>query len=82
MMVISRLILSILVLLLVLPLVFPLGWIYGCAVVAIAALLAYEHFIIQPDDLGRVNIAFFNVNAVISIGLLLLGSLDLLLLVK
>ena len=70
------------VLLLVLALVFPLGWIYGCAVVAIAALLAYEHFLIRPDDLGRVNIAFFNVNAVISIGLLLLGSLDLLLLVK
>jgi 4-hydroxybenzoate polyprenyltransferase len=32
---------------------------------------------VRPDDLGRVNTAFFNVNAVISLGLLAVGILDL-----
>lgn len=62
-----------------LPLVFPLGWIYWSAVGAIAVLLAYEHFLVRPDDLDRVNVAFFNVNAVISLGLLVLTTIDLLL---
>ena len=37
---------------------------------AIAALLVYEHAIVRPDDLSRVNDAFFNVNVVVSLGLL------------
>ncbi|MEX2111635.1 MAG: 4-hydroxybenzoate octaprenyltransferase, partial [Pirellulales bacterium] len=56
----------------------PLGWIYGLGVAAVAALLVYEHWLIRPDDLDRVNVAFFNVNAVVSIGLFLVASLDLL----
>ena len=31
----------------------------------------------MPDDLDRVNVAFFNVNAVISLGLFAVGTLDL-----
>jgi 4-hydroxybenzoate polyprenyltransferase len=50
----------------------PLGWVYLAGVVAVAALLVYEHRLVRPDDLGRVNKAFFQVNAVISIGLFLL----------
>jgi 4-hydroxybenzoate polyprenyltransferase len=62
-----------------LPLAYPLfGWIYGAGVVAVAALLVYEHALVRPDDLARVNTAFFHVNAVISLGLLLVGTLDLL----
>jgi 4-hydroxybenzoate polyprenyltransferase len=62
-----------------LPLVYPLfGWIYWLAVVAVAVLLVYEHLLVRPDDLSRVNAAFFNVNAIISIGLFVCGSLDLL----
>ena len=38
-----------------------------------AALLVYEHALVRPDDLARVNTAFFNVNAVISLGLLAVG---------
>ena len=45
----------------------------------ITVLLAYEHFLVRPDDLDRVNVAFFNVNAVISLGLLVLTTIDLLL---
>ena len=64
-----------------LPLVFPkvgLSWIYGAGVVAVGALLAYEHLLVRPDDLTRVNVAFFNINVIISVGLLLVGAVDLL----
>ena len=46
---------------------------------AIGLLLAYEHWLVRPDDLSRVNRAFFHVNAVVSIGLLVVGVVDLLL---
>src|ERR1700760_3631689 len=32
-----------------------LGWIYLAGVTAVAVLLAYEHWIVRPDDLSRVN---------------------------
>jgi len=54
------------------------GWVYGLAVVAVAGLLAYEHTIVRPDDLQRVNVAFFHVNAIVSIGLFVVGTIDLL----
>jgi 4-hydroxybenzoate polyprenyltransferase len=61
-----------------LPFVYPpFGWIFWVGVAAVAALLIYEHLLVSPDDLSRVNAAFFNVNAIISIGLLVVGSLDL-----
>lgn len=50
----------------------PLGMIYLIGVAAVAGLLAYEHAIVRPDDLSRVNEAFFHVNGVISVGLFLL----------
>jgi 4-hydroxybenzoate polyprenyltransferase len=66
------------VLLAYLPMVYPpLGWIYGTGIVAVAALLVYEHWLVRPDDLTRVNVAFFQVNAVISLGLLVVGAADL-----
>jgi 4-hydroxybenzoate polyprenyltransferase len=61
-----------------LPLAYPFfGWIYWAGVVAVALLLVYEHLLVRPEDLSRVNAAFFNVNAVISLGLFAVGSLDL-----
>ena len=67
-------------LLALLPWVFPyLGPIYWCGVAAIAALLAYEHWLVRPDDLTRVNVAFFHVNAVVSLGLFFITTVDLLL---
>jgi len=56
----------------------PLGKIYFAGVSSIAVLLIYEHAIVRPDDLSRVNVAFFNVNIIISMGLLAFGLLDLL----
>jgi 4-hydroxybenzoate polyprenyltransferase len=59
--------------------VYPyLGWIYASGIVAAAVLLAWEHSLVRPDDLSRVNLAFFNINAVVSLGLLAVGVLDLL----
>lgn len=66
-------------LLALLPLVYPpFGVVYWGGVGAVAALLVYEHRLVRPDDLDRVNLAFFHVNAVISLGLLAVGALDLL----
>jgi 4-hydroxybenzoate polyprenyltransferase len=62
----------------ILPLVYPpFGLLYSLAVLAVAGLLIYEHALVRPDDLDRVNTAFFNVNAVISLGLFAVGTLDL-----
>ena len=56
-----------------------LGLIYHGGILVVAILLIYEHWIVRPDDLSRVNLAFFRVNAIVSIGLLLIVTLDLLL---
>lgn len=64
-----------------LPLLCPhlgLDTIYWIGVAAVAGLLVYEHWIVRPDDLTRVNVAFFRVNSVVSIGLFAIVSLDLL----
>jgi 4-hydroxybenzoate polyprenyltransferase len=53
-----------------------LGPLFLGGVVLVALLLAYEHWLVRPDDLRRVNLAFFQVNAVISLGLLVVGTLD------
>jgi 4-hydroxybenzoate polyprenyltransferase len=69
------------VILMALPWLCPqlgLGWVYGPAVAIVAGLLIYEHAVVRPDDLTRVNIAFFHVNAIVSIGLFIVATLDLL----
>ena len=72
--------LGMVLLLLALPLVYPwFGRLYLAGIAAIAGLLIYEHRLVRPDDLTRVNQAFFHVNAVVSVGLFVLGTVDLLL---
>ncbi len=53
------------------------GWIFWGAVGATALALLYEHLIVRPSDLSRINAAFFTVNGYISIGLFLAGLGDL-----
>ncbi len=48
-----------------------LGGIYLGGVAAAAGLIAYEHWLVRPEDLSRINQAFFQVNGVISVGLFL-----------
>jgi len=49
---------------------------YWLGVVAVAALLAYEHTIIRPNDLRRLDAAFFTVNGVISVVFFVFVALD------
>ena len=44
-----------------------LNAIYLAGIVIIAGLLVYEHFIVRPDDLTRVNMAFMTMNSVVSV---------------
>jgi len=44
-----------------------LGWLALGGVLGMAALLAYEHTLVKPSDLSRLNAAFFTVNGYISI---------------
>lgn len=53
--------------------------IYLAGVAGVALLLGYEHWLVRPDDLSRVNQAFFQVNGVISVGLLVVVLLQLVL---
>ena len=39
-------------------------------------LLVWEHYIVKPDDLTKVNISFFNLNALVSVFISLGGILD------
>lgn len=65
-------------LLVLLGLAFPwFGTIYFVGIGIIGLLLIYEHSVIRPDDLARVNLAFFHLNALISVGLLGIGGADL-----
>jgi 4-hydroxybenzoate polyprenyltransferase len=61
-----------------LGLAYPMGPVYFIGVAVVALLLVYEHAIVRPDDLTRVNVAFFQVNVGISLGLLVVGVADLL----
>lgn len=54
------------------------GFVLLTGIVLITGLLIWEHSLVRPDDLTRVNIAFFNANALISAGLLVTGAIDLL----
>jgi 4-hydroxybenzoate polyprenyltransferase len=47
-------------------------------VALMAALLAYEHWIVRPSDLSRLNAAFFHVNGYISLLFFLTWGADLL----
>jgi len=67
-----------LLLLALLPLAVPqLGAVYWCGYAAIWALLVWEHAIVRPDDLSRVNEAFFTANAAIGVTLLAVIAVDL-----
>jgi 4-hydroxybenzoate polyprenyltransferase len=45
----------------------PVGALYWLGVGAVAALLAYEHSLVRPDDMRRLDTAFFTMNGVISV---------------
>lgn len=54
-----------------------LGFIWFGAVALCGVLIAVEHTIIKPDDLKRLNIAFFNINVAVGFILLAASILDI-----
>lgn len=54
-----------------------LGVAWWVGVALTSAALAYEHAIVKPHDLSRVNRAFFTVNGYVGIGLFVFGVLAL-----
>jgi 4-hydroxybenzoate polyprenyltransferase len=55
-----------------------LGWIAAAGLALMVALLVYEHWIVKPSDLSRLNAAFFNVNGYISLIFFFTWGADLL----
>ena len=58
---------------------FGLGKLAIAGVAVVAALLAYEHSLVAPDDLSKLNAAFFTMNGVISVLFFVFVAGDLLL---
>ncbi len=56
-----------------------LGWFFLLGLLLVAALLHYEHQLLSPDDLTKIDAAFFTVNGYISISLFLVTLLDVML---
>ena len=56
-----------------------LGWMALLGLGLVAALLAYEHALVKPSDLSRVNAAFFTVNGYISVLFFVTWAADILL---
>ncbi|OOP55270.1 MAG: 4-hydroxybenzoate octaprenyltransferase [Candidatus Brocadia carolinensis] len=54
-----------------------LGMMYMIGVGIVAALLVYEHALVRPKDLSKINTAFFTVNGIISVGLMGVTLLDI-----
>jgi 4-hydroxybenzoate polyprenyltransferase len=58
---------------------FALGAIALVGIAAVAALLLYEHLIVSPKDLRRLNAAFFTMNGIISLLFFVFVAADILL---
>ena len=56
-----------------------LGVIYLVGVGVVIIILTYEHAIVKPNDLSRVNLAFFTLNGAVSLVLMALSVVDMVL---
>ena len=74
---VSSLLHGLVVLFIVLPLFFtPLGVPYFIGVILFTLLLIYQHYLVKPNDLSRVNRAFFTTNGIASVAFALFFFLD------
>ena len=53
------------------------GWLYWAGVVVFAGMLIYQHSIVKPNDLRRVNLAFMTANGIASVVFAVFVILDL-----
>ncbi len=65
-------------LLVALLIVFGMGKLAVCGVLAVILLLLYEHSLVKPNDLSKLNAAFFTMNGVISVLFFVFVAADLL----
>jgi len=56
---------------------FDLGFIYLAGILLTGGFMVYQHSIIKPEDLSRLDMAFFNLNAYISVSICVFTLLDL-----
>lgn len=56
-----------------------LGWIAYAGIAIVTGILYWEHRLVTPQDLSRINVAFFNLNGYVSVLLLLTFAGDILL---
>ncbi|MBU9723954.1 MULTISPECIES: UbiA-like polyprenyltransferase [Bacillaceae] len=56
----------------------PLSWIYLLGVLIVGGIMIYEHSLVSPSDLSKVDVAFFKMNGIISIVMLVFTIGDLL----
>lgn len=75
----GRLHVALVLLLLVQIPLFGLGLWYLLGVLAAAALLRYEHSLVHPDDLSRLDAAFFTMNGILSMLVFVATLIDVLL---
>ncbi len=64
------------ILLVSLKFILPLGNIYLIGLTIVGVMLVYQHRIVRPDDLNKINFAFFNLNAYLSVGLFIFTFVD------
>ena len=57
-------------------LLYGLHFVYFVGVAVVAALIVYEQSLVRPDDLRRVNLAFFTLNGWVSVSLFVFVLLD------
>ncbi|UTR14630.1 putative 4-hydroxybenzoate polyprenyltransferase [Salipaludibacillus sp. LMS25] len=57
----------------------PLSWLYLIGILIIGIIMVYEHSLVSPNDLSKVNVAFFTMNGIISMVMLAFTIGDLLL---
>jgi len=56
---------------------FALGWLSLAGIAAVVLLLVYEHSLVKPNDLSRVDAAFFAVNGYVSVLFFLFWAADM-----
>ncbi|WNB93721.1 UbiA-like polyprenyltransferase [Bacillus sp. NEB1478] len=60
-------------------LVTGMGWIYFLGVAVSGAIMIYEHSLVKPHDLSKLDVAFFTMNGILSIVMFIFSIGDLLL---
>jgi 4-hydroxybenzoate polyprenyltransferase len=56
-----------------------MGWIYFSGVFISGAIMIYEHSLVKPNDLSKLDVAFFTMNGILSIVMFIFSIGDLLL---